>query len=179
MRRDDVRGRIPAPELRSDGTLRSAVAEREEQRDGYGVRLEAGQCVELQRHELAVGSDPSADPDAALEWYERRRVLGARLVEVGTCLAAEVEDVLEAFVRHEGSSSAATLEQRVRRDGRPVREPLDRLGAHCCCRSDHRLVLLRRCRHLRNSDFAVVDQDGIRKGPTDVDAQRAHAGIRP
>ena len=50
---------------------------------------------------------------------------GAEPVEVRAVLAAQVQQVLEARGRDERRPRALALEQRVRRDGRPVREPLD------------------------------------------------------
>ncbi len=170
--------RVPAPELADDGTLGAAVAEREEQRDGYRLRIELGQCVEVERDELTLGACSPTHAHAALERHERRWMLGARTIEVRARLATEVKHVLEALVRHECRARPAALEQRVGRDGRAVGEPLDLLGADCRGGCDHRLLLPRRRRHLRDADLAVVDQNGIREGPAHVDSQRTHDPIR-
>ena len=104
----------------------------------------SGSVLEVERHELAVGAGAPANADAALERHERRRVLGARPVEVRSRLPTEVEDVLEALVRDERRARAAALEQRVRRDRRAVREAVDaaphrprppRRSTDSCCRA--------------------------------------------
>src|SRR6266542_4238507 len=50
---------------------------------------------------------------------------GAGPVEMCPRLASQVEEMLEAGRRDERGSRTLALEQRVRRDGRPVREPLE------------------------------------------------------
>ncbi len=92
-----------------------------------------------------VRPDPLLDADAALEWDERLRVVDVEPVEMGAILPAEVQEVLEALRADEGGAGAFPLEQRVRRDGRPVGEALDLRDAgslenHSGCRH-HRLLL--------------------------------------
>ena len=105
-------------------------------------------------------------------------MLGAWAVEVRAGLAAEVQNVLEALVRDERRAGAAALEEGVGGDRRAVREPLDVIGTDRGRGCDDRLLLLRGCRHLRDADLVVVDQNGIRERAADVDSQRAHACIR-
>ena len=138
VRRDDVRARMAASQLLGDPALGLAVAEREEQRDGDRLRVENGQRGEVERHELASGTGSSTNADAALERHERGRMLDARPIQVCACLPAQVQDVLEALVRHQRRSRAAPLEECIRRDGGPVREALDVLGADGGGRFDHR-----------------------------------------
>ena len=178
VRGDDVRVRVAAAQLGGDGALRLAVAEREEQRDGDRVGVDLRERGEVERDELACGAGSAAHAEAALERDERRRMLRARPVEVRPRLAAEVQDVLEALVRDEGGPRAAPLEQRVRRDRRPVREAVDVLGAGCARSRDDRLLLSRGGRDLRDPDVPVRQEDGVRERPPDVDSERAHAGIR-
>ena len=170
--------RVASPELRCDGSLVLAVAEREEQRDGDRVRIDLGQRVEVEWDELAVGADPAPHAEATLERDERRRMLGAGPVQVRAGLAAQVQDVLEALVRDEGRSRAAALEQGVRRDRRPVCEAADRPGSDGLRRRDHRLLLTRRRRHLRDPNVSVRHEHGVRERASDVDSQRAHPCIR-
>jgi hypothetical protein len=105
-------------------------------------------------------------------------MLGARAVEVRAGLAPQVQDVLEALVRDERRSRAAALEQGVRRDRRPVREAADLASSDRRRGLDHRLVLPRRRRHLRDPNVSVRDQHGVREGTSDVDSQHAHPCIR-
>ena len=99
---------------------------------------------------------------------------GAEPVEVRAILAAQVEHVLEALGRHERRPRAAPLQQRVRRDRRPVREPLELAGTDCGRRGEHRLLLVARRRHLRRPQLVAIEQDGVGEGAAHVDAQDGH-----
>ena len=101
-------------------------------------------------------------------------MLGAEPVEVRAVLPAQVQQVLEAGGRDEGRPRALALEERVRRDGRAVREPLDRPRADRARGREHRLLLPRRGRHLRRPHPPVVDEHGVREGAADVDAEDRH-----
>src|SRR5262249_62205983 len=116
---------------------------------------------------------------AALWGEERRGASRARPVEMSPRLAPQVEDVLEALVRHERRASAAALEERVRGDRRAVREAVDLPGADCLRCRDHGLLLPGGGRHLGGPNRAVVDEYGVRERPADVDTERAHPLIRP
>ena len=72
------------------------VPEGEEEADGDRVGVERGKRVEVERRELAVLAHAPVHAEAALERHERRRMLGARPVEVRTRLAPEMQEVLEA-----------------------------------------------------------------------------------
>ncbi len=104
-------------------------------------------------------------------------MLDARPVQVRAGLPAQVEDVLEALVRHERRPRAAPLEQRVRRDRRPVREALDVLGADGGGGRDDRLLLPCARRDLRDPDLAVRDEHRVGERSADVDPERAHRRI--
>ena len=98
----------------------------------------------------------------------------AEPVEVRPILPAQVEHVLEPVRRDERRPRSAPLQQRVRRDRRPVREALelarpDRLGG-----GEHRLLLIPRRRHLRRPQLAVLEEDGVGERAADVDAQDGH-----
>jgi hypothetical protein len=176
--RDDVRLRVPPPQLLCDGALVGRVAEGEEQRDSDRVGLDLGQRLERERLELTVGSDPPAHSDAALERDERRRMVRAGPVQVRARLAAQVEDVLEAVVRDERGARAAALEERVRSDGGAVREALDVRRADRRRRGDDGLLLPSGGRDLGGADLSVGDEHGVREGSPDVDPERPHPGIR-
>ena len=96
-----------------------------------------------------------------------------------SCLAAEMEEVLEPLGSDEGRPRALALEQRVRGDCRAVREALELAGTDGSGRSQHGLLLARRGRHLRRRDPALVDEDGVRESAANVDAENAHlANVR-
>ncbi len=117
---------VPAAQLRHDRALVRGVAEGEEQadRDRLGI-VQIRQGGEVERLQLAVGPDPAAHSDRTLERHERLRMPSTEPVEVRAILPPQVEDVLEALGCDERGAGAAPLEQRVRRDRRPVREALE------------------------------------------------------
>jgi hypothetical protein len=164
-------------QLRRHGSLRRAVAKGEEERDGDRVRLDLGQRLEVERYELAAGTCAPANAEAALERDKGRSVLGARAVEVRAGLTAQMQEVLEALVRHERRPGSASLEERVRRNRCPVREAAHLSGAHGRRGGDHRLLLASRGRHLGNADLSVRDEHGVRERAADVDSERAHRAI--
>ncbi len=176
-----MRVRVPPSQLRDDGLLVRGVAEGEEQADGDRLGIaQVGQRVELERRELAVRADPAANAERALERHERVGMPGAEPVEVRAILAAEMEYVLEAVGRHERRPRAAPLQQRVRRDRRPVREPLELAGADRGRRGEHRLLLVAGRRHLRRPQLVAIEQDGVGEGAAHVDAQDGHGqNLRP
>lgn len=83
--------------------------------------------------------------------------------------------MLEPVGRDERRLRALALEERIRRHRRPVRESLQVAGADGMGRREHRLLLARRGRDLRRRDAAVLDEDGVRERPADVDAENAHS----
>ena len=133
VRGDDVRVRQPAAKLLRDAPLVGRVAEGEEQADRHRLRLDLGQRVEVERLDHACRADPLAHADAALQRDEGLRVPIAEAVQVRPGLTAQVQEVLEAGRADEGRPRALPLEQRVRGDRRPVREPLQRSVAAPTC----------------------------------------------
>jgi hypothetical protein len=101
-------------------------------------------------------------------------VVVAQPVEVSPRLAAQVEDVLEAFGGNEGRARSRPLEESVRGDGRAVREALDPLGAERGHRREDRVLLPGRGRNFDRLDRATIDEDGIGERPADVDAENGH-----
>ena len=99
----------------------------------------------------------------------------AQPVQMRAGLPAQVEQMLEAGSRHERGARALALEQRIRRDGRPVREALDRPGSDSPRGREHGLLLARGRRHLGGRHASVLDEDCVRERSADVDAQNAHA----
>ena len=105
----------------------------------------------------------------------------ASVFEVGAALSTEVQQVLEALGRDERRSRALPLEQRVRRDGRPVPEPVDgrvpgRLE-HEPRRLEHGRLLRGTCRHLCRVQLTVREQHRVRERPADVDPENRHQPV--
>ena len=166
----------PPADLRRNGPLMRGMAVRVQQADGDGLAVQRGKCVESQGLELAVWSETSADAEAPVERHEWLGLRGAQPIEMRARLTAEMQEVLEAGVGHEGGACALSLEQRVGRHRRPVGEPLhlDRAdGARC---GDDRLLLLWRRQHLGGRQASVVEQHRVRERPANVDAEDGHSG---
>ena len=121
------------------------------------------------------GPEPAAHAVAALQRNQRLRMRLAEPVQMRARLPPQVQQMLEALVADERGAGAAPLEQRVRRDRRPVREPLDVLRPDRAHRGEDGLLLPRRRRHLRRPHAAAVEQHGVRERPADVDAEDRHA----
>src|SRR5439155_19106487 len=98
----------------------------------------------------------------------------AQPVEMCASLAPEVEEVVEPFGRDEGCPRTFPLEQCVGGDRRPVREAIELGCADRAGRREHGVLLPLRGRHLRGRDPSVRDEDGVREGTSDVDAENAH-----
>ena len=176
VRRDDASARQSPPHLRGDRTLVRRIAKGEEQadRDRLHVVAEHRQRVELERRDQALGPDPLAHAVAALQRDERLGVRIAQPVQVRAVLAAQVKQVLEALRRHEGGAGPLALEERIRRDGRSVREPVEALRADGASRGQHRLLLTPRRRHLGRPQAVAREQHRVGEGPTDVHTEDGH-----
>ena len=179
VRGDDARSGQPPPQLVGHGRFVPRVAEREEQAHGDRLRIDLRQRLEIERPQNALRPDPLVDAEAALERHERLRMVVAEPVEMSARLPTQVEQVLEPGGRDERRLRALALEERVRRDGRPVREALQVARADGSSGREHRLLLARRGRHLGRRDAAILDEDGVRERAADVDAENAHgANVR-
>ena len=91
------------------------------------------------------------------------------------CLATQMQEVFEARVRDERRAGAFPLEQRVRRDRRPVREPLEIVSADGTGRLDDGFLLSRRGDDLRSPDLPLIEENCIRERAADVDAEDRHS----
>jgi hypothetical protein len=171
---DDPRVGQPAPQLGGELALVTLVAEREEQADGDCVSIDLGQGLEVEWAQHPLGPDALGNCDAALQRHERLGVVLAEPVEVRPRLAPQMEDVLEPLGRDERRARAFALEQRVRGDGRAVREALELSGADRLGGREHGLLLARRGRDLRRRHATLVDEHGVREGAADVDTENAH-----
>ena len=135
------------------------------------------QGAEVQRLQLALGAEPPADAVTALDRHERLGMLGAEPVEVSARLAPQMKEMLEAGVPDVRDAGAATLEERVGGDGRPVREA--RQPGACPDRTsggEHRLLLPRHGRHLGRTDPSLLDEHRVGERAADVDAEDRHSG---
>ena len=175
--------REPRRERRAERllVLRMSVGVQQADRDGLGVvrgdrvRDRSG-IVERRQH--ALRRHPLRRADAALGRDERRRMRGAQAVQVGTGLAAELDEVLEARRGHEDGPRRRALQQRVRRHGGPVREGGHLLGRgaralqHGAHRGEHALgLVVRRGGGLGRDEPPVRGDHGIGEGASDVDPE--------
>src|SRR6266511_5131265 len=87
---------------------------------------------------------------------------GAGPVEMCPRLASQVEEMLEAGRRDERGSRTLALEQRVRRDGRPVREPLDLGDTGRVGSGDDGLLLPRGGQHLRDRKSTRLNSSHVK-----------------
>ena len=174
---------------RAERPLVLRVAVGVEQADGHRLGIQPRDLARerrgvRERRRGPVGRHPLRRADAPVRGHERRRVRRAQPVEVGTRLAAELDDVLEAAGGDEHRARAVALEQRVGRDGGAVRERLDLPGVRAGLLQrrldggEHALrLVLRRRRRLRRDQPAPGGDDGVREGAADVDAQEHGRGI--
>ena len=145
VRRDDVHAWMPRTQLVAHRNLVPRVAEREEEAHRDGLRVaDVRQRREIERNELAVRAEAALDAVTSLERDERLRLRLAQAIQVRTSLPPQVQQMLEARISDECSPRAAPFEQRIRRDRRAVREPLDVRRADGPSRREHRFLLLRR-----------------------------------
>ena len=114
-------------------------------------------------------------------------------VEMRTILPPQVQQVLEATRGDERGPRPLALEQRIRGDGRPVREPVQSgqpgLLEHERRRLDDGIFLPGAGRYLRRMQPALGQQGGVGERAADVDAEDrhlahstscdAHGGARP
>ena len=110
MRRDDTGVWETASQLRHDCTLVRRVAVCVQQTHGNRVRVEVRKRAEVERLELALRADATANAVAALERDERLRPVRARTVELGPRLSPQMKEVLEPGIRDERRSRALPLE---------------------------------------------------------------------
>ena len=176
VRGDDARVREPPPQLVRDGALVPVLPVGVKQADRDRISLDLRQRRKVERLQLAVRPHPSVHPVAALERHERLRPVRARPVELRARLAPQVQQVLEAGVRDERRASALALEQRIRRDGRPVREALDLARPGRACRGQHGLLLPLGGQDLPGRHAAVLEENGVGERAADIDAEDRHSG---
>jgi len=103
---------------------------------------------------------------------EGRGQKGFEGIELGTHLAADLEDVLEPFGGEENDTRAAPLEKRVGRHGRAVVEPWaagfpDERGE---TRPHGGRGIARRRRDLQDAELAAHERNQVGEGAAGVDA---------
>src|SRR5580765_3965728 len=117
---------MPPPQLLRHRELVRGIAEGEKQAHGHRLHVaKLRQRAEIERLELAVGTESSRDAVTVRELDHGVGVARARAIEVRPRLPPQMEEMLEAGVPEVRRARAAPLEQRVCRDRRPVREPLE------------------------------------------------------
>ena len=102
---------------------------------------------------------------------------------LGALVAADVHDVAEAVRRHHARLGAAVLEHRVRRDGRPVEDRVERARGDVRARAqlqepgDHRppgSSGVERTLWTNTAPDAAVVEHEVRERAADVDADNPH-----
>jgi hypothetical protein len=99
-----------------------------EEADGYGFWAESGERDEEagdlgigeRGEDGAVGGDAFVDREGVVGLNERAWSADLEVIQFGSGLAADEEDVLEACGGEECDSGSLTLQQRIRGNGRPV-----------------------------------------------------------
>ena len=144
VRRDHVCGGVAPPDLRGDALSCSVSRNEKRRQTAIASASRSGSESRSSGASSPVRAHSSLDADAALERDERRRD-ARRTAGTGARagLPPEVEEMLEARRRHERRPCAAPLEQRVRRDRRPVREAIDVLEPERCRGGDNGFLLAR------------------------------------
>jgi hypothetical protein len=169
----------------------SRIAEGEEQADRHGLRTGASQPIDQitdlvlgQLLDHALGADSLRRLEAQLGVDQRTGLGAAGVIEAGTLLTADLEEVGEAARRDQGRARAALLQQRVRADRHAMGERLDVGGfgpgapQHLLDGRDHAAGLIPgRARHLRRVEDVAVEQRGVGEGSTDVDAEQHGANL--
>ena len=136
-----------------------------------------GETGELSRVEgsdfIAAGPEAAGHPDAVVPRDERRWPVTHEGVELGPVLSTDLDDVLEALVGDEHHTSAFSLQQRVRRHGRPVQQQeCDTLGDHPADAVEDRLGrVVRGGWDLERFDRSVGEKHQVREGATRVHGQ--------
>ena len=122
----------------------------------------------------AVGEDALAHADPQPARHERQRAPRLERVEHGPRLATDLDHVLEPGGGEEDDACAAALEQRVRRDRRPVvqpRRPAERRES----RAHGRGGIPRRRADLQDAEPARDDGHQVGEGAAGVDADDGRA----
>jgi hypothetical protein len=184
MRQRDVDVGQPLGECLGDRPLVAGVCVGVQQDDRDRLRLERGDGLRqrgrvVERAQHAVRAGALGCGHAQGRRHERRRSRRAQAVEVGTRLAAELDEIGEALGRDEHGARAATLEQRVRCDGHAVGEDLDVAGRRAGAlehgldrRHDTLGLVVGRRRRLRGQQPSTGGEHRVGEGPADVDAEQ-------
>ena len=162
--------------------VRVRVGMQQHDRDRLGLVLGDGARERrgiLERAQDALRAGALGRRHAQLGRDEGRRAGGTEAVEVGAGLPAELDEIREALRRDEHRARSAAFEQRVRRDGHPVREQLDVAGRGAgllerrADRRHHALGLIGgRRRRLRRDEPPAGGEHRVGEGPADVDTEQ-------
>ncbi|GIU87056.1 MAG: hypothetical protein KatS3mg009_1571 [Acidimicrobiia bacterium] len=183
VRRDRVEAARPQ-RLRDRALVRGGeIGVQQAHRDRLDVLGQRGQAAVPGLQHRPVGTDAFRDLEPQLARHQRCGPVRERVVQRRAGLAGDLDHVGEAAGRHQRRARAAPLQQRVRRDGRAVRDELRARPAgergHGAAQCPGRVVGRRQ--HL---DGAAVVGDRVGEGPPGVDAEPhrrmlARAGPQP
>jgi len=105
------------------------MAEGKQEAYGHGIHLGVAQTADrlvqaglLERLEHALRTHPLGDAEAQLARHKGGRTTARQLVQRGAALTAYLEHIAKPGGRHQRYAGTLSFEQRVRGDGRPVRE---------------------------------------------------------
>ena len=163
-----------------------------QQRDGY--RFGAGECDVLdqrpcrrgiERLQRAVVGHALRRGEAQLVGHERRRCRAAQLIQVGSCLAPELEYVGESVGGDQSGARRPALQQRIRRHGHAVREALHLLRSRAGSlehdahrfKHGHGLVVGRRGDLGRMKARVGADEHRVGERAADVDAKQHDGSV--
>jgi hypothetical protein len=120
------------PQRVPDQLLMRRMDEREEQAHRDGLDVRGGDRFDrpphrgrIDRHDNAVRPDPLGDREAEVPRHKRLGRRQRQVVERGPVLAGNLDHVAEVLRGHQCGAGAPPFEQRVRRDGRPMRDRRD------------------------------------------------------
>ena len=140
--------------------------------------------VQRQDH-ASIGGDSFADASAPAAWRQEDRGLGVhkQVIHTSAPEASDLEAVFEPISGDDGGRGAATLEDRICADGRPVHESLD-VRWTCAGKPERSLragtnPVDQAGWRGRNFGRVVaagvrIDYDDVCEGPADVDREEDH-----
>ena len=129
-----------------NGTLGPGVIKRVQERDCHRF--------------VAVEPHPVDSRASIFRPYKHLGPVGERVVQAGTILSPDLDDVFETGRRDQQRPGSGMFEKGIGRGRRAVEEGFNAI-AELARSDDHRLALLHRCRDLRSCDLDAVPHDDV------------------
>jgi hypothetical protein len=169
-------------------TLVSEIYKAEEETYGHGIAAAGANApddaVEFRgrgpENYVSIGGDALAETQAPLARNQRRWGANEEIVELGTRLPSDFEDVLESRGRDQHHFSAASLQQSVGADGGATDELRAGLSSALALRpvdgrADRRGRIGGRRWYFQNLKFAAAKENAVGKGAAGVDGNAHHS----